>query len=60
MVVINKVQMDLEKYTNVIYSNTYQRRLWVAYVKVRIKALLKDWSTSGAYYGAGWRVKKES
>lgn len=60
MVDTNKGQMDLVKYTNVVYSYTYQGRLWVAYVKVRIKALLKDWSTSGAYYGVGWRIKKES
>ncbi|KXY51518.1 hypothetical protein AT268_33265 [Bacillus cereus] len=45
---------------NVVYSTTYQRRLGVAYIKVRLKALLKDWSTSGEYYGVGWRIKKES
>ncbi|MES5837618.1 hypothetical protein [Bacillus cereus group sp. MG11] len=45
---------------NVVYSTTYQGRLWVAYIKVRLKALLKDWSTSGDYYGVEWRIKKES
>ncbi|WP_255288524.1 MULTISPECIES: hypothetical protein [Bacillus cereus group] len=45
---------------NVVYSTTYQGRLGVAYIKVRLRALLKDWSTSGEYYGVGWRIKKES
>ncbi|PES55732.1 hypothetical protein CN515_04365 [Bacillus cereus] len=45
---------------NVVYSTTYQGRLGVAYIKVRLKALLKDCSTSGEYYGVGWRIKKES
>ncbi len=43
---------------NVIYSDTYQGRLWIAYLKVRIKALLKDRETNGEFYGIGWRIKK--
>jgi len=43
---------------NVTYSDIYEGRLWVAYLKVRIKALLKDWDTSGEYYGIAWRLKK--
>lgn len=43
---------------NVVYSDVYHGRLLMAYIKVRIKALLKDYATSGAYYGIGWRVKK--
>lgn len=43
---------------NVTYSEVYSGRLWAAYLKVRVKALLKDWKTSGEYYGVGWHIKK--
>jgi hypothetical protein len=43
---------------NVVYSSTYEGKLLVAYLKVRLRALLKDWATSGEYYGIGWRIKK--
>lgn len=43
---------------NVVYSDVYEGKKWVAYLKVRIKALLKDWATSGGEYGIGWGMKK--
>lgn len=44
---------------SVVYTDVYNGRLLYAYFKVRIKALLKDWSTSGASYGIGWSIQKE-
>jgi hypothetical protein len=41
---------------NVVFSDVHHGKLLVAYIKVRIRALLKDWATSGAYYGVGWRI----
>lgn len=43
--------------TNVVYSSVHEGKLWVAYLKVRLQALLKDWNTSGEYYGIGWQIK---
>lgn len=43
---------------NVVYSEVYEGKLWKAYVKIRIKAFLKDLSTSGEYYGISWAIKK--
>ncbi|PLS19421.1 hypothetical protein CVD28_03120 [Bacillus sp. M6-12] len=42
---------------SLVYTETYSGKKWVAYVKVRIKALLKDWSTSGEDYGIAWSLK---
>jgi len=43
---------------NIIYSEIYEGKLWIAYVKVRLRAFIKDISTSGEYYGIGWSIKK--
>lgn len=44
---------------SVVYTDVYSGRLSFAYFKVRIKALLKDSSTSVASYGIGWSIQKE-
>jgi hypothetical protein len=43
---------------NVVYEEIYEGKLWRAYVKVRLKAFLKDLATSGNYYGIGWGIGK--
>lgn len=43
---------------NVVHSEVYEGKLWIAYTKIRIRALLKDWGTSSEYYGIGWAIKK--
>lgn len=49
----------------VVYSELYEGKKWIAYVKVRLKALLIDWKTTGSICGIGYaieeqEVKKES
>jgi hypothetical protein len=43
---------------SVVYSEVYEGKLWKAYVKVRIKAFIKDLATNGEHYGIGWAIKK--
>lgn len=43
---------------NVVYSEIYEGKLWKAYVKIRIRAFLKDLATNGEYYGIGWAIRK--
>lgn len=42
---------------SVVYSEVYEGKKWIAYIKVRIKALLIDWGTSGSFYGIGYGIK---
>ena len=41
---------------SVVYSSVHNGRLWVAHMKVRLKALGKDIKTIGEDYGIGWYV----
>lgn len=43
---------------NTTYSSVYEGRLIMAYLKIRLKALLKDWATAGAEHGVGWYINK--
>jgi hypothetical protein len=43
---------------NVTFSEVYEGKKGMAYLKVRYQALLKDWATSGNYYGIGWAIEK--
>lgn len=44
---------------NIAYSETHEGKKGIAYLKVRFRALLKDWETSGNYYGISWDIKKQ-
>jgi hypothetical protein len=46
--------------SKVIYTSSYNGKLWIAYIKIRIKALLKDWQTKGSYYGIGWSISEDN
>jgi hypothetical protein len=43
---------------SLVYSEIYEGKQWRAYLKVRIKALLKDWATSGEDYGIHYNYKE--
>lgn len=45
---------------SIVYSEIYTGRLWAAYLKIRFKALLKDWATAGSYYGIAYNFTEVS
>lgn len=42
--------------TNNPYKKTYVGKLWKAYLKIRLEALIKDHRTSSNYYGIAWGI----
>ena len=41
---------------SLVHSETYSGKKWRAYLKVRVKALMKDFATSGSDYGIEWSL----